>query len=113
MYTQFAQDLRLARRKAGYTQGDVAHLLSVQQSKVSTLEVGSKRPTLEEILDLSLIYGRSFESFFSTLLSERKATLLQRLERLPNLRRTTAETYNRPGSLRRLKQLLRRPEDHG
>lgn len=113
MYTQFAQDLRLARRKAGYTQNDLAHLLAIQQAKVSALEQGTKRPSLEEIVDLSLVYGRSFESFFSSLLSERKTALQNRLERLPNLRRVTAHTYNRAGSLRRFKHRLKRPNIDG
>lgn len=113
MSTQFAHDLRLARRKAGYTQGDVAHLLSGNQSLISELEQGHKRPTLAQIIELSLIYGRSFESFFGTLLTERQTVLLQRLKRLPELEKPTAHTFNRASSLKQLQKRLKSQLDYG
>ena len=63
MSTEFALDLRLARKKSGLTQRDCAHLLNVHASKVSALEHGKQLPTLIEICTLSLIYGRSFEAW--------------------------------------------------
>jgi transcriptional regulator with XRE-family HTH domain len=113
MSTQFALDLRLARRKAGYTQGDVAHFLSSHQSLVSDLEQGRRRPSLEQIIDLSLIYGRSFESFFGALLDERQTALQKRLKRLPVLTKTTAHTFNRASSLSRLRRRLASQLEHG
>ena len=107
MSTQFACDLRLARRKAGYTQGDIAHLLSSHQSVVSDLEHGRLRPTLEQIVDLSLVYGRSFESFFSEVIVERQEHLTTRLSSLPAPSRKTAHTFNRPASLSRLARRLK------
>lgn len=106
MSTQFALDLRLARRKAGYTQGDVAHLLSSHQSLVSELEKGQRRPSLEQIIELSLIYGRSFESFFGTLLDERQQALQKRLKRLPEKKKQTANTFNRASSLKLIAPVL-------
>lgn len=113
MSTQFALDLRLARRKAGYTQGDVAHLLSSHQSLVSELEQGRRRPSLEQIIELSLIYGRSFESFFAELLTERQIDLEKRLTRLPKTGTKTAHTFNRDASLKRLRERLKNTEHHG
>ena len=113
MSTQFAVDLRLARRKAGYTQGDVAHLLCSHQSLVSELEQGQRRPSLEQIVELSLIYGRSFEDFFGTLLAERQQVLQERLKRLPEQRKPTAETFNRSSSLKRLRRRLDSQLEHG
>jgi len=113
MSTQFALDLRLARRKAGYTQADVAHLLSSHQSLVSELEQGHRRPSLEQIIELSLIYARSFESFFGDLLAERQLALQDRLGRLPALGRDTAHTFNRTSSLARLKRRLASQLEHG
>jgi len=113
MSTQFALDLRLARRKAGYTQGDAAHLLSSHQSFVSELEKGHRRPSLEQIIELSLIYGRSFESLFGELLAERQQVLKERLQRLPDLGKSTAHTFNRASSLSRLKKRLANQLDHG
>lgn len=106
MTTQFALDLRHARRKAGYTQGDVGHLLASHQSAVSDLEHGKTRPTLDQIIELSLIYGRSFESFFAELMTERHKALKTRLRSLPDLGKQTAHTFNRDGSLERLKRRL-------
>lgn len=113
MSTQFAHDLRLARRKAGYTQGDLAHLLDSHQSIVSDLEQGKQRPSLEQIVELSLIYGRSFESFFGEIMAERRSDLSHRLDSLPASGKTTAHTFNREGSLVRLRQRLTQSPDHG
>lgn len=113
MSTQFALDLRLARRKAGYTQGDVAHLLSVHQSLVSDLEHGKARPSLEQIISLSLVYGRSFESFFAAMMAERQAHLKRQLAKLPELAKKTAHTFNRASSLAKLKRRLAEDPNHG
>ena len=53
MTTEFALDLSLARRKAGFVQSDIAHLMESHQSRVSELEHGGKLPTLTEIVILS------------------------------------------------------------
>ncbi|MEM7525013.1 MAG: helix-turn-helix transcriptional regulator [Pseudomonadota bacterium] len=113
MNTQFAADLRLARRKAGFIQSDVAHLLSSHRTVVSDLECGVVEPSLEQIVDLSLIYGRSFDSFFARRVAEEKAKLRERLRSMPPLNRETAETVNRAGSLRKLKRRLDEDEDGG
>lgn len=113
MSTQFALDLRLARRKAGFTQKDIANLLCSHQSLVSDLERGKERPTLEQIIELSLIYGRSFESFFAELIEDCQTRLLKRVERLPTARKRTAHTFNRSGSLKRLKRRLNNINEYG
>ncbi|MFD1156818.1 helix-turn-helix transcriptional regulator [Roseovarius aestuarii] len=113
MSTQFAHDLRTARRKAGLTQDDLAHLLDTHQSAVSDLETGKQRPGLYEIIELSLIYGRSFESFFEEVLAERRKLLRRRLKTLPDLKKPTADTFNRASSLERMKERLKPPQDHG
>ncbi|WP_298921478.1 helix-turn-helix transcriptional regulator [uncultured Roseobacter sp.] len=113
MSTQFALDLRLARRKAGYTQGDVAHLLSSHQSLVSELEQGQRGPTLEQIIELSLIYGRSFESLFDALLADRQKALSGRLRRLPEPDKQTANIFNRSSSLKRFRKRLENQTLHG
>lgn len=113
MNTQIALDLRLARRKAGYTQDDLAHLMDIQQSDISEFEHGSERPTLEQIMSLSLIYGRSFESYFAEAMETNRAQITQRLGTLPGLKEDTANTFNRPASLERLERRLANPKDHG
>ena len=113
MSSQFALDQRLARKKAGYTQDDLAHLLDSHQTVVSQLEHGKRRPSLTEIIDLSLIYGRSFESFFAEVMAERRKHLSVRLSTLPAPGRKTMSTFNRPGSLTRMKRRLADDTDHG
>lgn len=94
MSTEFALDLRAARRKAGYTQDDVAHLLDHHQSRVSDLEQGRDRPTLKQIITLSLIYGRSFESLFEEVMIESRRDLSVRIACLPMASSRTAGTFN-------------------
>lgn len=113
MSTQFALDLRLARRKAGYTQEDVAHLLSTHQSVVSDLEHGKAQPSVDQIVELSLIYGRSFESFFGAVMEKRQKHLNRQLGRMPELTKPTAHTFNRASSLAKLKRRLAELPDHG
>lgn len=113
MSSQFALDLRLARKKAGYTQDDLAHFLDTHQTVVSQLEHGKRRPTLTDVIDLSLVYGRSFESFFAEVMAERKEHLSVRLSTLPSPARKTMSTFNRPGSLARLQRRLAEGHEHG
>jgi transcriptional regulator with XRE-family HTH domain len=113
MSSQFALDLRLARKKAGYTQDDLAHLLDTHQTVVSQLEHGKRRPSLTEVIDLSLVYGRSFESFFAEVMAERKKRLSVRLSTLPAPGRKAMSTFNRPSSLARMKRRLVGDLDHG
>jgi len=107
MSTQFALDLRAARRKAGYTQGDVAHLLDHHQSRISDLEQGRVRPKLEQIVMLSLIYGRSFESLFTEVMDECQTHLTARLSSLPPSGEGTAGTFNRQSTLKKLERRLK------
>jgi transcriptional regulator with XRE-family HTH domain len=113
MSSQFALDLRLARKKAGYTQADLAHLLSAHQSVVSDLEHGKRQPNVAEIVELSLIYGRSFESFFDEVMTDSRKHLSVRLASLPAPGRKAMSTFNRPGSLARLKRRLAQTPEHG
>jgi len=113
MSSQFALDLRLARKKAGYTQDDLAHFLDLHQTEVSRLERGKRRPSLTEIIDLSLIYGRSFETFFAEVMAERKKHLSVRLSTLPAPGRKAMSTFNRPGSLAHMKRRLAKGPDNG
>lgn len=106
MSTEFALDLRLARRKAGFTQRDIAHLLGADQSLVSELERGRKRPTLDQIVTLSLIYGRSFESLFAGVMQAVREQLRSRILKMPTDVRSYVATFNRESSIDRLARRL-------
>lgn len=99
-------DLRLARRKAGYTQRDCAHLLGVHKSRISDLERGKRRPTLRQICTLSLVYGRSFESLFAETLRGARSALKGRIPTLPAMRRSYVANFNRDANLARLEKRL-------
>lgn len=114
MSTEFALDLRLARRKAGLTQRDISHLLVSHQTTVSDLERGRVLPSVVQICTLSAIYGRSFESLFSTVMTDARRELLRRLKSLPDDVRDCAGTFNREGTLARLKERLKaEAQNHG
>lgn len=115
MSTEFALDLRLARRKAGYTQRDTAHLLALNRSKLSLLETGQRLPSLSQICTLSLIYGRSFESLFGAIMAEARAALRRRILTLPATTRKYAGSLNRSHSIERLARSLavEPDDDHG
>jgi transcriptional regulator with XRE-family HTH domain len=113
MSKQFSHDLRLARRKAGLTQSDLAHLLGTSTKEVSALEMGRKLPSMPQLCELSLIYGRSFEPLFSELMSRGKIKIGQQLPSLPQSVRLHAGTFNRASSLIRLERRINQSdEDH-
>jgi hypothetical protein len=68
--------------------------------------MGRRRPTLEEICTLSVIYGRTFESFFGEVMEEVKANLRTRILTMPKNTRTYAGTLNRDKSIERLARRL-------
>jgi transcriptional regulator with XRE-family HTH domain len=115
MSTEFALDLRLARRKSGFTQSDVATLLAFNRSKLSNLETGLRLPSLVQICTLSIIYGRSFESLFAAIMSDVKTALKKRILTLPKTKRKYAGSLNRDHSIDRLARFLAAEEDpdHG
>lgn len=106
MQNQFALDLCAARRKAGFTQRDVAHLLDASQTTVSNLESGERCPSFEQVVTLSLIYGRSFESHYAEVMKVACGSLQVRIFSLPKPVRTSAGTFNRSSSIERLAQRL-------
>lgn len=106
MTTQFALDLRLARRKSGLTGRDLAHLLHRDPGTLSTLEHGKRLPTLTELCTLSVVYGRTFEALYGELISHIRRELTVRLKSLPSLGRATATTHHRATTLARLAKRL-------
>jgi transcriptional regulator with XRE-family HTH domain len=114
MSTEFALDLRLARRKAGFTQRDCAHLLAIPTAILAQLESGKRLPSLVQVCTLSVIYGRSFESLFGAILNEARAALRSRILNMPDQVRAFAGTRNRDHSIERLAQrLAEEQEDNG
>lgn len=106
MSKQFGFDLRLARRKSGFTQCDVAHLIDNHQSKIVALEKGDHLPTLEQICALSLVFGRSFEGLFAEIVESARERIRTNLQSLPEKCGETALSANRKANLQRLERRL-------
>ena len=114
MTTQFALDLRLARRKSGLMQRDVAQLLSLDPGTLSAIESGKRLPTLREIVTFSVVFGRSFESLFGAIMKLVRKELRGRVKELPKAVRQSAATFNREATLARLtRQLSEETEAYG
>lgn len=106
MLKEFAFDLKVARRKSGLSQSDCAHLLDVERSKVSRLERGDSPPSVQDICTLSLVYGKSFESLYGTIVQEVCDGLQERLTTIPAQTGNRMSQFNRTNTLNQLASRL-------
>ena len=115
MTNEFALDLKVARKKAGLTQADCAHLLSVDQARISLLERGKAKPSMRELGLFSVIFGRPFERLFSGLVVEAAHELSGRLSSVPTCPRHWPARLNRSHTLENLAERLAAfsPWEHG
>ena len=115
MRTSFALDLALARRRSGFSQQDVAILLAIDQTRVSELERGVRQPSVRQVCELSLVFGRSFHCLFTEHTDAAKAALATRIARVPKRERPHLAMFNRAYALRRLRQRLdlESPNEYG
>lgn len=58
-------DLKIARRKNGLLQSDLAHLLSTTQARISRLELGDALLTAADLHKISVIYDRDIRHLFT------------------------------------------------
>ena len=115
MSKAFALDLRVARKKSGLSQADLAHLLGASRAKISHLERGVTVPTVRDVCTLSMVYGRSFESLFGIVFDEVARQLGNRLSTLPDAPRGWLGRFNRRNTLDQLAARIseRHEQDHG
>jgi transcriptional regulator with XRE-family HTH domain len=106
MHNSFALDLKVARRKAGLSQRECAHLLDVHQTKISQLETGKVIPSIHDICALSLIFGKSFESLFTHVFDAVRAELHGRVASLPESDCNWITKLNRNHTLNQLQERL-------
>ena len=106
MITEFALDLRHARRKSGLSQAEIAFLVDVNQATYSRFEHGTLKPNVEQLCVLALIYGRSFVSYFELISHKQKPALRTRLEKLPPKDRPSVRVFNRARTLEKLRHRL-------
>ena len=106
MEQEFTLGLKVERRKAGLSQGDLAHLLGVHPSKVSLLESGKATPTVHEIALLAVVFGKTFEEFFHAFLVQAAEAVRLRLQTLPRPERRWLGSFNRQFTLNGLADRL-------
>jgi len=106
MITEFALDLKTARRKAGLRQRDSAHLIGISQSRLSSYELGKAVPTITEVCALSLVYGRDFDSLLAEGVRDARRSIAQRLATMPPCHEDWCGNRNRQQTLNRLAELL-------
>ena len=59
MVVMFAKTLKTLRKENDTTQCELAEKLGVKQSTVSSWEIGRSRPTFEQLVEISNIFGTS------------------------------------------------------
>ena len=84
METNYALELKVARRRSGLSQKDVAHLLGISRVRVSKLECNLAVPTPDELTTFSLIYSPSFLTIGGAVMPVLFRTLRDRLDTFPN-----------------------------
>ena len=111
MYTQFAQDLRLARKISGLTQEDCSILINSNRRHMSALEIGKCDPTLDELLALSVIYNKTFEDHFAERMTKARATVRAGMLNLPAQVANYQAFKARDSSLSRIEDRLLQERD--
>jgi transcriptional regulator with XRE-family HTH domain len=102
--------LRMARKRAGLSQADVAYLLGCQSgAKVSRYERFARRPTLETAIAFEVLFGTPVSDLFEGIADELRHETLKRVRRLE--RRLKARQSD-PALVRKLAtlKLLSTPE---
>lgn len=100
-------DLKVARRESGLLQRDLAHLLEVNQSRVSHLECGEAVLTVSELYKLLLIYDCSTEKLLALTGEILQSQLQSALKSMSgNLSLDTAAAEQRQKTLHKLSERL-------
>lgn len=115
MHKEYALDLKVARRNAGFTQADLAHLLGLDECVISRTETGKRTPTITEMCKLSLIYGKTFENLFHGIMKDARSDLFAKIVSIPDAPLNARGSFNREKTLdalmERLEALDRRDYD--
>ena len=85
MFDEFQSDLRIVRERSGLTQAEAGHLIGTGPDTLGKIERGERMPSLKEMLGLSILFGKSFESFFEEILALVRAEMAEALSSLPGV----------------------------
>ena len=109
---EFSQKLIDARRKAGLSQADCAHLLGVSQAHVSRLERGRTVPSVTDLCGVAILFGRTMELLVEPLFKDRALSIRQRLFELPEPHTGWLGRFVRNNALRNLEERVERIIGH-
>ncbi len=98
----------VARRQAGLSQADCAHLLGVSRSHISRLETGKAVPDVADLCGVALLFGRPMEGLSGSLFQDKASEMRVRLFDLPEPRKQWLGHFNRDQTLRRLGERIDR-----
>lgn len=108
-----ALDLKAWRRKAGLTQADLAHLLGTDRARICDIEKGRLLPAADQLIALSLIYGKPADMLLSGLLDVTVDSLVERLRTLARVaEEDEAPGFNRAHTLSNLARRLEVVSNH-
>ena len=108
----FSQSLADARRKAGFSQADCAHLLGVSQSYISRLEQGRIVPSVTDLCGIAVLFGRTMELMVEPLFQERAMMIRRNLFDLPEPQHGWLGRFVRTNQLHNLEVRVNRIIDH-
>jgi DNA-binding XRE family transcriptional regulator len=108
MFEEFISDLKIARQRSGLAQEDAAHLLGISRKAMSRIETGEALPSVREALGLSLLYGRTFESFYAEMMALTRLEMIEALAEMPTAPKAWGQMAERTDTL---SALARRLED--
>ena len=109
MKTNYALELKVARRRSGLSQQDVAHLLDISRVRVSKLECRIAVPTPDELTTFALIYSSSFLTLGGVVMPVLFRGLRDRLNTFPNFDNYASGTSRKATTLQTLTKRLAAP----
>ncbi|MFZ7093734.1 helix-turn-helix transcriptional regulator [Primorskyibacter sp. 2E233] len=107
MFEEFILDLKSMRKKSGLSQEDCGHLIGSTHNIIGRIERGERKPTVEEICALQLLFARSFDSLYGECLGKARVTLADNLRTLPEPQDDGAFIGARNAFLKRLEVRLK------
>ncbi|MEM7241331.1 MAG: helix-turn-helix transcriptional regulator [Pseudomonadota bacterium] len=102
----FVMELRDVRHASGLTQKDCARLLSISEDQYCAIERGLRDPELKEIIGLSIMFGKSFESLFGHMMDDVRANMAACLESLPPANKKWVHRDIRRQTIARIEEFL-------
>lgn len=92
-YDKFSQKMPIYREKLGYTQAQLAKMISVDLSYINSIENGKKKPSLTVIISLLNIFNLSLDDFLNKEDIDEKELKIKEI--LENIHSLSLNDYNK------------------